>query len=176
MSREEINRGCVLCRFTVDDYGHGHHAADCPTRLPELADSSHAKLADVVKLWREKTGGPWLDTDPIEDFKLLNEIENEGFEQAHELMLCGHARGDYRDAGYVRGKPETYTGSEKCIGCEREAKLAAALASTLGQLRDRQKRWREPMSPLMLKAPEILEQCADSLAPIIALLEEAGGK
>ena len=24
-------RGCVLCRFTVDDHGEGHHAPDCPT-------------------------------------------------------------------------------------------------------------------------------------------------
>lgn len=25
-------RGCVMCRFTVDDHGEGHHASDCPTR------------------------------------------------------------------------------------------------------------------------------------------------
>ena len=78
------------------------------------------RVKAVVAAWREKRGGPWLDTDPIEDFKLLNEIENEGFEEAHDLCACGHSRGDFRDAGYIRGKPETYAGSEKCVGCERE--------------------------------------------------------
>jgi hypothetical protein len=31
MSREEVNKGCVLCRFTVDAHGQGHHAPNCPT-------------------------------------------------------------------------------------------------------------------------------------------------
>ena len=91
------------------------------------------RVKAVVATWREKRGGPWLDTDPTEDFKLLNEIENEGFEQAHDLQACGHSRGDFRDAGYIRGKPETYTGSEKCVGCEREKAAAEAVIS---QVRD----------------------------------------
>ena len=30
---------CVLCRFTYDDHGEGHHAADCPTRAPAAPQS-----------------------------------------------------------------------------------------------------------------------------------------
>lgn len=88
-------------------------------------EASTREFIELISAWRSKHGGPWLETDPVELFSLLNEIENDGFEMAHELRHCGHSRGDYRDAGYVRGKPETYTGSEKCIGCEREAALAA---------------------------------------------------
>ncbi len=94
-----------------------------PADSSALAAHDERLLRKRVTQWREKYGGPWLDTDPIEDFKLLNEIQNEGFEEAHDLMPCGHSRGDYRDADYVRGKPETYTASEKCVGCASNKRL-----------------------------------------------------
>jgi hypothetical protein len=95
----------------------------CADELESWLTSREAVLDvyAVIKSWREKRGGPWLESDPIEAFQLLNEIENEGFELAHELRPCGHSRGDYRDAGYIPGKSETYTASEQCVGCEREA-------------------------------------------------------
>jgi len=65
------------------------------------------------------TGKP----EDIAFIKEASEIYNDGFEAAHALRYCGHSVGDFRDAGYVPGKPETYTASEKCIGCEREAGL-----------------------------------------------------
>lgn len=76
-------------------------------------------FAGRIAKWRERTGGPWAPED-APDFTLLNEIHNDGFEEAHALRPCGHSRGDYRDAGYIPGKAGTYTGSEKCVGCERE--------------------------------------------------------
>ncbi len=83
-------------------------------------------VAEVVASWRQKYGGPWITTDPIEAFKLLNEIYNEGFEEAHDLRVCGHSRGDYRDLGYISGKPETYTASEECVGCQQEERKCKA--------------------------------------------------
>jgi hypothetical protein len=93
----------------------------------EAALQKAMDIRAAIKAWREKQGGPWLETDPIELFTLLNEIENDGFEMAHELRACGHSRGDYRDANYIPGKPETYTGSERCVGCEREAELSGII-------------------------------------------------
>ena len=40
----------------------------------------------------------------------------EGFELAHDLAKCGHARGNYRDPNYKRGDAEC--DSSKCACCE----------------------------------------------------------
>lgn len=39
-----------------------------------------------------------------------------GFEAAHELMPCGHSRGDLRNPNYVLGSNEAMQWS--CVGCE----------------------------------------------------------
>jgi len=49
-----------------------------------------------------------------------------GWEDAHALRECGHSRGDLRDPNYVPGRPETYTASEKCCGCESVATAVEA--------------------------------------------------
>lgn len=89
------------------------------------AASGAQPFIDVVNAWHRKYGGLWLESDPIELFCLLNEIHNDGFEEAHALRPCGHSRGDYRDPSYIPGKPETYTASEECIGCKLAAPAVA---------------------------------------------------
>jgi hypothetical protein len=94
-------------------------------------DAERLAAQRVIARWKAAKGGPWEEAD-ARVFDLLNGIENDGFEQAHDLRPCGHSCGDYRDAGYIRGRHETYTGSERCVGCEREsASLAAERASVI---------------------------------------------
>jgi hypothetical protein len=55
------------------------------------------------------------------------------------------------------------------------AKLAAALASALGQLVAEQQKWRDRANEPEYKSHRewAIDECADSLAPIIAILEGA---
>ena len=39
---------CVLCRFTYDGHGEGHHAADCPTRAPAAPQSDQPEQGDRI--------------------------------------------------------------------------------------------------------------------------------
>jgi hypothetical protein len=99
-------------------------ALNYATSTAQIAQGANESFSERVKKWYSCFGGPWDESD-VEDFKLLNEVYNDGFEAAHELRTCGHSRGDYRDSHYVIGKPETYTGKESCIGCAAVAQAVA---------------------------------------------------
>lgn len=77
-----------------------------------------AAMLERLRWTWEHDGEPW--PYEFEVLKLLAELCNRDFERAHALRHCGHSVGDYRDAGYIPGKPETYTANESCVGCERE--------------------------------------------------------
>lgn len=42
------HRGCVQCRFTVDDHGEGHHAPGCPTRSATETSAAAATAGQTV--------------------------------------------------------------------------------------------------------------------------------
>jgi hypothetical protein len=52
-------------------------------------------------------------SDPI--YQAVLKIHNAGFELAHELAKCGHARANYRDPNYKKG--DTECDSSKCEFC-----------------------------------------------------------
>jgi hypothetical protein len=99
-----------------------HIRALAPDITAKAKEGDATLLAKRIAEWRTLEGGPWDEMD-VPDFKLLNEVWNDGFEAAHTLRACGHSVGDFRDPNYVIGKPETYTGKEKCVGCEHDAKI-----------------------------------------------------
>lgn len=93
-------------------------------------DTHETMLTRFIRLFgADLTNNPKADIEFVEE---AGEVYNYGFERAHELRACGHSVGDYRDPNYVIGKPETYTASEACIGCEREAKLLATVSGPAG--------------------------------------------
>ena len=102
----------------------------CGVSIQQVTESipamlEHARQNISIQLQSYKSHGFLGDVeDPI--YIAAMRIETLGFEGAHALMKCGHARGDYRDPEYGT---TAYAGNEKCVGCQsvEQAKLEAFL-------------------------------------------------
>ena len=99
--------------------------ADTKERKP--AFRSRRELKRAIEWYRLHPGESWEGLPPAIQslYFWLNEVWNDGFESAHALRPCGHSVGDFRDPGYVPGKPSTYRAAESCVGCDREKLLMA---------------------------------------------------
>lgn len=78
----------------------------------------------------------------------------EGFELAHELAKCGHARANYRDPNYKSG--DTECDSSKCEFCARERALQEELALVKGRL--------DTFTRCNIGAAEVVRNARDEIA------------
>ncbi len=109
----------------------------CPIICLRCQEREEVAMAVQVKTVNQlRSYGEWgfcaAQNDPPDPIYMeALRIENIGFEAAHELMSCGHSRGDFRDSQY--GTPE-YAGNEKCIGCQKIEAVAAAERERYGKI------------------------------------------